>query len=492
MIIKSSSGFEIKSPTDISGCIAYYNFETGSGAVIDSINGYNGTLTNNPTYVSGRFGDYAMNFTGTSTPQGIYLPSSFIPHTASISFWQKANGNGTPDAGGTITSLNSNLDTRTRLFYSNSKYIRFIKGNPLSQSDVYNVNLGQWYHVVLTWDATTLKAKMYVNARLINEFSYTDNTTSQTTAYFGTFGFSQPNPGSFNGEIDEIAIYDRVLETEEVNKLYNQGYPKFMEIKSESNNFTFKSEQSFKSLLPSDFSGCVAYFPLSTSGTYTYDSTGTYSGLVVGSIYQSEGRYTSGTEFIGSISKTSGSIVIENTPNLQISGNLTIMFWTKPFLYGYRRNPIDKSYGGEYAFTFETSGILNFYMGSQATTGSYQSLGTNTIIPLNEWTHLALVRNMDLNRLFWYVNGALDNHNAIYMPVKPTGSPIKIGYGYVGSTYTGRMSDLAFFNTALSISEVQQIYNAGRTNYSEFKHNENDYILKSPIDIIDIKLKEVT
>lgn len=76
----------------------------------------------------------------------------------------------------------------------------------------------QWYHVVITGDGTTMK--LYLNGTSVHNF-----TTSQVFPSEGiVFGaFNDLTQGFFDGRIDEIGVWNRVLSIEEIVQLYNGG-----------------------------------------------------------------------------------------------------------------------------------------------------------------------------------------------------------------------------------------------------------------------------
>src|SRR3989344_7084668 len=72
-----------------SGLIGYWNFDDGTGTTVadTSGNGINGTLTNAPTWIVGKVGSGALQFTGTnyvSVPNSAALSGG---SGISISFW---------------------------------------------------------------------------------------------------------------------------------------------------------------------------------------------------------------------------------------------------------------------------------------------------------------------------------------------------------------------------------------------------------------------
>jgi hypothetical protein len=95
-------------------------------------------------------------------------------------------------------------------------------------NDVIATN--NWYHIVVTWDRDT-SVMMYVNGILQTDMKSISawSTTSVGGDATHPFHIGQiGNPGSysgfyFDGRIDEVALWNRLLTQEDVTALYNNG-----------------------------------------------------------------------------------------------------------------------------------------------------------------------------------------------------------------------------------------------------------------------------
>jgi len=148
-----------------------------------------------------------------------------------------------------------------------------------------------------------------------------------------------------------------------------------------------------------------------------------------------------------------------NPPALQITGNQTIEFWIRPVNFNARRNPIAKAYAGEGTMTLELDGTISYYYGTTGgNSGSgnvdYQGFGTGRSLRLNEWQHVALVRDLTAMKLRWFINGELANEDEAMFPAAVAGSlPFYIGRGYV-SPVAGDLDEVRIWNVARSASEI--------------------------------------
>jgi len=97
--------------------------------------------------------------------------------------------------------------------------------NPDSQSTIQggSIEPGRWYHVVMTYDKQTGEHKLYLNGKLIgtNVKNITDWSNLPGSSFYVGAYWSGASPSSFwNGLIDEVRVYTRVLSGEEIKEHY--------------------------------------------------------------------------------------------------------------------------------------------------------------------------------------------------------------------------------------------------------------------------------
>jgi hypothetical protein len=83
-----------------------------------------------------------------------------------------------------------------------------------------SLNDGIWYHVVYVCNATAGTVEVYKNGLSLGTQSYTGVNIGGTVALGSRFDFTTSR---FNGLIDEVAIWERVLHANEVLQLYRRG-----------------------------------------------------------------------------------------------------------------------------------------------------------------------------------------------------------------------------------------------------------------------------
>jgi hypothetical protein len=206
-----------------------------------------------------------------------------------------------------------------------------------------------------------------------------------------------------------------------------------------------------------------------TSGTTVKDSSGnnnngTATGTtIVDGILDKSRNFNGGTD----------NINLGNPVSLQMTGNQTIEMWLYPTDYSVRRNPYAKAYGGEGTITHETSGVLNYYYGSGGGNASpYTSFGTKYSLPLNQWSHVAIVRDITNQQLTWYVNGNITNQVGNTQTASVSSLNAYIGQGYTNN-YSGKIDEVRISNIARSPEEIKM--SASRRPYSVYTSPTIDY-----------------
>lgn len=92
-----------------------------------------------------------------------------------------------------------------------------------------NLSTGQWYHAVMTYDASKASSgiKLYLNGTRVDNGdyvagSYTAGRNSSTAVRVGAL---QVNSTYSNGKIDEVAFFNTELSASNVSSIYNSGVP---------------------------------------------------------------------------------------------------------------------------------------------------------------------------------------------------------------------------------------------------------------------------
>ncbi len=216
--------------------IANYTFDDpyGSSIALDATGHYNGTIN------GATAGEPGMNGTGGSYWfNGIdsvvnTLPAAAVPKTGTFSVWIKPEvGGHFNDANGqlfgTVSDIDSGRHGLVMNYYSEDNPGYSSRQSPTAiyyhdQGRVIGARdsapIGQWSHLVYTYDSSINQAKIYINGQLSGQGSFTTPlTTHEHALMFGRAINTQPEYG-FTGWMDEVRVYDQVLNDSQVEVAY--------------------------------------------------------------------------------------------------------------------------------------------------------------------------------------------------------------------------------------------------------------------------------
>lgn len=218
-----------------SGLIARYNFNNGN---MNDVSGNNHTLTNvgvtgttDPANNQG-----AVRFNGSS-----YLTADnmgTMPSSFTISMWvrpfqtQMLNQAGTNP---TLLNLGGDINVcfaeQGTIYYNLGLWSPSTNGGLGFQTNV-RIDDSDWMLLTYTWDAPTNTFKMYANgSHLVYSGTYNFTHGQRTPTNKLTIGVGLTETGGidansyFNGDIDQVFIYDRVLQNFEMNAIYYEITP---------------------------------------------------------------------------------------------------------------------------------------------------------------------------------------------------------------------------------------------------------------------------
>ncbi len=201
------------------GLVALLSFDgadiQGSTAYDRSGNGNNGTLTSSPRPSIGKIGQ-ALSFDGAAT----YIamsgnPASLQLSQGTVSAWIKTSNAGTSYRG--IVSKASAYG----MYLMGNIFGVYDNGAPAFRSTGVNLADNKWHHVSFSFDSgVTNGTLLYIDGVLVLTTTLT-NTSQATNVQVsrGQGGASQ----IFNGAIDDVRIYNRILPASEIKQLYNMG-----------------------------------------------------------------------------------------------------------------------------------------------------------------------------------------------------------------------------------------------------------------------------
>ena len=207
-------------------CIGMWLFDDGTGTVAkdSSASKNDGTLSNGPKWVDGKFGK-GVSFDGVDDFVGLASQPDPLTNGFTFSAWVKRNAD-TPSCQEVFNNHQFFLRTKPEGEDANNPFETFVNladgtVEPRASSGVAS-KVGQWFFVAATWDKTTLK--IYVDGVFMGQSTRTGALVSTpVTAQIGRGEQTNLTANSFNGIIDDVAIFSVVLEEKDIQTLMDQG-----------------------------------------------------------------------------------------------------------------------------------------------------------------------------------------------------------------------------------------------------------------------------
>lgn len=232
------------------GLLNYYGFDIDS---TDYLRVNDGTDYGTPTKVTGKV-DSSIDLDGSGDYVDFGNTPVFTNSSGNISWggWFKRHAT---KYSAIIAVRDLAASNPVQMFMSIDNSLKFrssIYGSPtnVSVSSSTSVVNNIWYHVVFTWDGIDLK--IYLNGVEENSsacVTTTDSTTGNTTRIGRNSNGSTSQ--DFNGEADEVFIYNKALSTTEISDMYNSGtgtsYNPSLDlfIDGDSDSVTYRIEDDF-------------------------------------------------------------------------------------------------------------------------------------------------------------------------------------------------------------------------------------------------------
>ena len=227
MILKPPKGAMLNRGHPLArGLVGCWLMNEGGGKIVNDLsgNGNIGSLVADAHFVAGKFGP-ALDFDGT----GDYVNCGSLPIMPiwTVSAWARtlytptqpqpqdifSNWDGTNRQFIEIDSVNSD---RIYVCTTNAYYERF---------DGINANDGLWHHHCYSWDGTTVK---YYYDNVLQTAAFTGDPSDVDTKALYIWARSLGTPDRFfNGQIDNVMIYNRALSASEILHLYRNPFCMF-------------------------------------------------------------------------------------------------------------------------------------------------------------------------------------------------------------------------------------------------------------------------
>jgi hypothetical protein len=281
-----------------------------------------------------------------------------------------------------------------------------------------------WSHVALTFDGAV--ERLYVDGVLVD--SGPAEAPLETEGEVEIGGATETGDFLF-GRLDELRIYERVLDQPEVAA--------DMETPIETPKQTPVAEYSFDEG--------------EEAGASVEDLAGENDGTIEGAERTTHGRYGGGMEFGGE----PDCVTVPDSASLQLGEEFTVEAWVRPdaLFHGpiiSKAAELTPSY--ELAIGSTGNGLVQGWAGGYDEYAETEVHSAQKLEP-HVWTHLALTYDGAYLRL--YVDGQLAGSSTHAEFVLESGGPLTIGCSTVeGQWFEGRIDEVRLYERALDGAEV--------------------------------------
>lgn len=384
--------------------------------------------------------------------------------TGSITFWMNADA--VENHRNPLTTDYAGWDDCIRFEESNTG--EFSGGGlGLGRGDIFSRALEpqRWYHVAYIWDASYVYG--YLDGNLIfknphpgpsskvhpdlplTAGEYKQSTLNFTNVAIGN-GYSMEAERYWKGRIDEVRIYNRPLNANEVH-LLAQGRQ----------------------------DGLLLYYNFdSNNGSTVIDQSGMgHNATISGAAFVTQGRIGNALQFDG----IDDALIVNAAPILDIGDDLTLAAWF--YTTSNQQQPI---------IEWSSPTKTGVHLWTNTTGFQWQGLGTGANLvdtagnefdhvisianpALNQWHHLTVTYAKSTGIAQLYLDGVLAAKRNLGSFTPLTNLPLFIGRRITGEgiSFKGKLDDIRIYNKALASAEIRAMIDANTHGkvYQNFEAN---------------------
>ena len=445
--------YRLTTPTGVdTGLKGYWSFDGADVSITTASDrsgaGNNGTLSGT-TITEGQIGQ-ALSFDGVDDSVSVSNTVSAV-NGITLSAWVKPSGFPVP-LHNTIYLLGTQSTTVgfAWMTVQNDRTIfyNYASGSSYpSYNSTLKVPLNEWSHVMVTHDYSSQNVRIYINGILDTDVAGGSVVTiSNKTSKIGRYAATFP----FQGSLDEVRMYDRVLSSGEVQSLYDFGA-------SDKVNSSASQKQGSGRL----DSGLTEYWKFDDgSGTTAVNSSAKSTasdGTLTGSTLPTwgTGHIGGGLDFNGTV----GAYVFGPSNYTGFNDNYTISVWVKSTDTSTNTKTLVTMYNGfgsVYAnLSFRKIGInqgIDFTSVGGATSYYHDITDGN-------WHHLVATRTISGVETV-YADGVQIGQNTTTAGTLTMGfgnTTLRIG-GRDAASLNGSLDEVRIYDRALSADEISQLY----------------------------------
>ena len=397
------------------------------GDATDESNTHNGNWSGTEAYVAGIFGQ-AADFNGSSyIDMGSTIDNPLRAAGAfGVSLWFNADSYGTNSV---IFKLLNDIYVYIFLNTSNQLECRVVDSSDTSRIVAAGISLNTWYHVVWTGNSTN-GVTLYINGSAVGNVSWNGTflTYPNASYKFNYLGYNGSNTGWYNGQIDQVRVFDNILYPLEVESLYRE---RTVICGGQADTLDILGDNS-----------CIATYQLNGNAN---DLSGNYSGT------PTDVSYGVGEFDLGAIANGTSTRI--NTGYIQNGQVFSVSFWGRNFS-AYASIIRDTPAAGGANTRIN---IVSNAAGGVALAGNYAVDPPTT--GKTVWTHYVVTASGSVAKIY---ENTVEVASVSYSEAGGNnGTPVcmfsnglyPVGFG------EGELDQVRIFNKALSAGEVTTLYN---------------------------------
>lgn len=396
---ETSASFGIKDQSYLTnGLAGYWTFDelrASAGTATD----YSGNGTTLYEDGLGRVSGKFKNATDLERGSSQYFfaadnPSLSITGSLSISAWIKPES----VTASTLFNIASKFDG-TNESYQLSQYedeIRLYIGSAsnYATTDAANLAVGTWYHITAVYDSENQNIKIYKDGNLVSSTvtgtipsSISDNTSA---FHVGAEDYNNTVKNFYDGIIDDLRVYNRVLNPPEPYNLYlwrptplhhwkfdeNTGTSSTFDSTGNGNTGTLQGTMTSANWVPGKY-GSALYFNGSTNYVSTTTQTDTFEALeyYTVSLWFKTDTTTGGKLWGMGTAATGASASYDNQLYMRDDGLLQFNWWDSSSHTLTSTSAYNDNNWHHAAITYQPSGIAMYVDGSLVDTDSTDTSG---------------------------------------------------------------------------------------------------------------------
>ncbi len=436
------------------GLVGYWSFDGADIAKTTAYDrsgqGNNGSIINSTSTVgvAGKFGQ-ALNFDGKD--DYVNIPNMSLASDFTVSAWVRL----ATDSGGHVIGYRTNADNSIKITTTSVSGEIANSGYSTITTDP-DFTVGEWQQLTFVRSGSNGSIKVYRNGVLAgtgNEFG------SVTRTFTPTRIGSTHNVSSFNGQIDDVRIYNRALSPDEIKRLYAMGGSKL------------QTSRKGGSSLDQGLVGYWTFDAADVAKNTAYDRSGqNNTGTLTNGPIRAAGKLGQALQFDGSNDYV--NVADHTSLQLPLGNKITMSAWFKAnirsglqgWIVNKRNGGATDLYGIRVDGGANTDSITLFIRGTDSSGINGTGIASN--VSKNTWHHIVVTYDTSSGREYTYVDG-VQTHTTASAPgtdIATTGAlTISAQTPGISNEYLSAIvDDVRIYNRALSPDEIKRLYAMGR------------------------------